>query len=314
MKDKVLSYLQSVEVDQYMSGSDHAPLMVKLSFPVIFESAPELLLERSSGLRSSCYDVQNNQNEHMMKSPSYKSVDLDRFRVIMNETTPPETQQMNREIAPIILENCNKIIYGIANGCKLSRRVMTDQNEWDRSNPRWKRIYKLNDPKIIWKAINWKGQVVDGVDTQPSDSNFKMHFEELFNPPSLDVNESVDVASAPNIPLLDDPFTIQELDVAIKGLKKDKSYIGLCPGLFVVLPLTWLMFFLTIFNFLLYNVMYPFTWCHNKFITLFKSGNKLDCGNYRGISIMNTLAKVYDLLLMNRLSLWCSIDKCQAGA
>ena len=54
MKDKVLSYLQSVEVDQYMSGSDHAPLMVKLSFPGIFESAPELLLERSSGLGSSC--------------------------------------------------------------------------------------------------------------------------------------------------------------------------------------------------------------------------------------------------------------------
>lgn len=49
-------------------------------------------------------------------------------------------------------------------------------------------------------------------------------------------------------------------------------------------------------------------------ITLYKSGNKLDCGNYRGISIMNTLAKNYDVLLMRRLRLWFSIDKCQAGA
>ncbi len=38
------------------------------------------------------------------------------------------------------------------------------------------------------------------------------------------------------------------------------------------------------------------------------------CGNYRGISIMDTLAKVYDKLILNRLTLWSSIDKCQAGA
>ena len=29
---------------------------------------------------------------------------------------------------------------------------------------------------------------------------------------------------------------------------------------------------------------------------------------------MDTLAKVYDKLLLNRLSLWSAIDKCQAGA
>ena len=29
---------------------------------------------------------------------------------------------------------------------------------------------------------------------------------------------------------------------------------------------------------------------------------------------MNTLVKVYDTLLLNRLKLWYSIDKCQAGA
>ena len=40
----------------------------------------------------------------------------------------------------------------------------------------------------------------------------------------------------------------------------------------------------------------------------------MDCGNYRGISIMDTLAKVYDKLLLNRLTLWSAIDKCQAGA
>ncbi len=49
-------------------------------------------------------------------------------------------------------------------------------------------------------------------------------------------------------------------------------------------------------------------------IKLFKSGNKMCCGNFRGISIMDTLAKVYDKLILYRLTLWPSIDKCQAGA
>ena len=38
------------------------------------------------------------------------------------------------------------------------------------------------------------------------------------------------------------------------------------------------------------------------------------CDNYRGISIMDTLSKLYDTLIMNRLKLWVNIDKCQAGA
>ena len=29
---------------------------------------------------------------------------------------------------------------------------------------------------------------------------------------------------------------------------------------------------------------------------------------------MDTLAKIYDSLILNRLRLWCSINKCQAGA
>ena len=61
------------------------------------------------------------------------------------------------------------------------------------------------------------------------------------------------------------------------------------------------------------NIFYPLSWCHNKFITIFKKGDRLDCGNYRGISIMNTLAKIYDMLINNRLLRWYSIDKCQAG-
>ena len=55
-------------------------------------------------------------------------------------------------------------------------------------------------------------------------------------------------------------------------------------------------------------------WCFNKLFVLFKSGDRMFCDNYCGISIMDTLSKLYDTLIMNRLRLWVDVDKCQAGA
>ena len=46
---------------------------------------------------------------------------------------------------------------------------------------------------------------------------------------------------------------------------------------------------------------------------IFKKGCRLLCGNYRGISITDTLGKLYDKILANRLTLWMDIDKNQAG-
>lgn len=80
-----------------------------------------------------------------------------------------------------------------------------------------------------------------------------------------------------------------------------------------VLPDSWIIFFLTIFNCVFCCVYYPLFWCHNKLITLFKKGDRLDCKNYRSICITKTSAKIYDVHTMKRLSLWCSTDKCEAG-
>lgn len=189
-----------------------------------------------------------------------------------------------------------------------------NQREWDQRYPRWKRLLDRGDPKTIWSAIDWKGKVSEGIFEGPEDDQFKTHFEELLNPRVNEDEEDSDFAEAPYIPVLDDPFTINELMDVVKCLKTNKSFIGICPGLFAVLPLSWKIFFLTVFNFIFSYTCYPFSWCFNKLITLFKKGNRLNCSNYRGISIMDTLAKIYDMLIMNRLTIWCSIDKCQAGA
>ena len=49
------------------------------------------------------------------------------------------------------------------------------------------------------------------------------------------------------------------------------------------------------------NYVFPVKWCYNKLIVLFKKGARMICGNYRGISIGDTIGKLYGKVLGNRL-------------
>ena len=55
-------------------------------------------------------------------------------------------------------------------------------------------------------------------------------------------------------------------------------------------------------------------WTLSKLIMLFKKGLAMDCGNYRGISVIDCLAKCYDYILNNRLIKWYIPCREQAGA
>ncbi|KAK4327795.1 hypothetical protein Pmani_001743 [Petrolisthes manimaculis] len=50
------------------------------------------------------------------------------------------------------------------------------RNEWDMSEPRWKQILDSEDPKLIWKSINWKGGITQENEKKPEDDQFKYHF------------------------------------------------------------------------------------------------------------------------------------------
>ena len=47
---------------------------------------------------------------------------------------------------------------------------------------------------------------------------------------------------------------------------------------------------------------------------IFKKGDKNNQNNYRGISVINAIAKLYDMLLCDRLMLWFAPFREQAGA
>ena len=81
-----------------------------------------------------------------------------------------------------------------------------------------------------------------------------------------------------------------------------------------MLPINWLGLILIIFNMLFITGIYPVSWTVSKLIMLFKKGPVMNCGNYRGISIMQVLSKCYDYLIHNRLMKWYVPRREQAGA
>lgn len=139
-----------------------------------------------------------------------------------------------------------------------------------------------------------------------------MHFESLLKPnnvPELDI----DLTECPYIPCLDDPISPMEVEKAVKSVK-NKGYVGVATGLFRWVPVNILLYILQVLNIVFNTGTYPALWTHTKLITIFKSGQRLACGNYRGIAIGDSLSKIYDTIINNRLSEWIAIDKAQAGA
>ncbi|ELU16872.1 hypothetical protein CAPTEDRAFT_71148, partial [Capitella teleta] len=76
---------------------------------------------------------------------------------------------------------------------------------------------------------------------------------------------------------------------------------GVPPGLLKALPKNWIVFLATFFSMIMYSACYPTTWSFTKLITIFKKGAKLSWDNYRGIALMDSLAKLYDIILNRRL-------------
>ena len=302
--------ITQVATRQDIVGSDHAPLCVSIAIPSTLITNVEMLLERAVLLGHTHH--QPKVMTTLKKTPSYRNTDLNQLTRILQEMPPP-TITTHDQLPNVVESGCCTIM-DVAARC-IKTDVGSVHTPWDQTRPRWARILETRDPKYIWKSLNWKGSFDNREETQPSENIFKDHFERLLNQDDTTLtNSNIEIETAPYIPVLDDPFMVNEVDIAMNSLNQNKSYSGICPGILKVLPVSWFMFLMSIFNQVFTQCHYPLKWCFNKLFVLFKSGDRLSCDNYRGISIMDTLAKIYDTLIMNRLVLWFHIDKCQAGA
>jgi hypothetical protein len=209
----------------------------------------------------------------------------------------------------------NASVYKCISNCVATPINASQPTTTQSCHTRWNSLLTDDDPTALWKAINWNGCIQNNEHTpeQPTDEEFKAHFESLLN--SLPITR-LTAGGRTYIPVTDDPIQQQEVHAALKALKPNKSggASGIPPGVLKLLPPNWSIFLTNLFNIILTSGQYPREWSVAKLITLYKKGARALCDNYRGIALMDSFAKTYDVILNTRLGHWFQPDREQAGA
>ena len=72
-----------------------------------------------------------------------------------------------------------------------------------------------------------------------------------------------------------------------------------------------------LFNMIFNEGLFPTAWGIGIIVSIFKSGPKTNPGNYRGISLLSNLSKIFTSIINQRIMLWSEqeriIGQCQAG-
>ena len=163
-------------------------------------------------------------------------------------------------------------------------------------------------PKQFWKTIKKKFTNSKSVqsDSLTVDDLFH-HFKSIYGIESDPLREQPLDAPPTETQAntdLDVEISENELKYALFSQKNNQSTGTdlLCAELFkssfdIIKP-----FLLKLYNRLLINGEYPRLWGEGIIVPIFEGGNPDESGNYRGITLINTMGKIYSQILLNRLT------------
>ena len=120
-------------------------------------------------------------------------------------------------------------------------------------------------------------------------------------------------------PFLDAPFQFSEVLAVIKSLKLNKSPgpDGIPYEFYKYSPLNFLSELFTIFNYIFLHEKVPRSFTKSIIVPLFKKGDPNIVTNYRGLSLMNANCKIFNNILLNRITDWLDrknvLNEFQAG-
>ena len=305
----LLKYISAFNVLQRGDlPSDHAPIVLTIS---TFGSDLDNIMSRAESLGDHSVLHQSPSRPKLSKKPvKYHTIVRNIFVDNLLQCDLPVDDNVD-----VMADGVSEALYECA---RRSKGNQHDNSHSDSDLGRWERLLQDEDDSRVWKAIDWKGNVtaIDGVsESQPSDVEFKTHFETILNP-TQPVTDYPVIETNVIIPILDDPITPQEVINQIQRSKPDKACgpDGLTPGVFSMLPAQWILTLVSLFNNIFFSGQYPTSWTRAKMFTIFKKGDRVNPSNYRGISVANAIAKLYDMVLCQRLYHWFTPFREQAGA
>lgn len=179
-------------------------------------------------------------------------------------------------------------------------------------------LQQTTDTKMFWKTVNLLkinnvrkiGKIAPEV--------WMSHFKDLLNPPLLTNSISFAIPQIV-VPCLDMEFSKGELELVL-----NKTKVGKAPGFdrvpyefFKYAPSNMIEKLLKIYNNISYSGEIPSSFKKSIVYPLFKKGDINDVKNYRGLSFIDCISKLFTSLLNNRLYSWIQnndiLTEFQAG-
>ena len=182
-------------------------------------------------------------------------------------------------------------------------------------------INKLNFVKNSsewWKLANSLKKSPPRIGNSLSIDDFNIFFQALLH--NTQACNDIQWCIRHNVdPFLDSPFELRELQLVLQNLKDGKA-----PGadrisyeFYKNAPLSYTTELLAIFNQIFLMERIPDSFLKSIIIPCFKKGDVNVVANYRGISLLDSVYKIFTGLLLNRLNSWLEyrgiINEFQAG-
>ena len=198
------------------------------------------------------------------------------------------------------------------------RKEKEEYNE--KVNRSWRSLSKDN-PKLLWRRINYKEEDPDTKAMKNSSLTGDLisnYFKKIFQAERLKNNPTVaDIVNELDnytmyVPLLDDCFTIDELNIAIAKNGNGVGIDGIDKKIAMLFPSNLRLCILRILNYVFSNC-YPELWKQLLLRPEEKKGHTNESPKLRGVAISQLLPTLYDILIYNRFNMWYIPNPEQAG-
>ena len=179
----------------------------------------------------------------------------------------------------------------------------------------WKYLGK-NDPKTLWKRIDWKGELRK--ENKISPCVVERFFKNVFKSP-LTINDPVIMEAENEISNYDTILEITDCDIsmneivqAAKKKRKGCSFDSIAPEVLTVAPPS----FLEVIRKLMDGIFkygYPNSWKTQMLLSFTKKGHTIKEPKLRGVAIGPIMSRIFDTVLNNRFQHWYQPNAEQAG-
>lgn len=169
--------------------------------------------------------------------------------------------------------------------------------------------FKSNNPREFWRLIdrltNHSNKEEIPIPVEELGDYFKSLLDDNTENTHTNPQDHTDT-----VPILDEPIDELEVRAALKGLKKNKApgLDGLPPLVFKMFHSQLIRFTTALFNKLLEQESYPEVWSSGSIKPIPKKGDKKCASNYRGITLLPIMGKLFTAVLRDRLLYWAELN------